>query len=145
LGDFLRSHSQYEIIIAGKDECASAPSQATRSYFREIRSSFDSLKFRESYVLHLNQGKVIYERHDRGRITYDSPGKKPVRVRSGGLFAGNVASISVDGREMALNGRGLNVVVLDQSRNVVASAVFDTFADDREHPLFVRGSFLPPK
>jgi Arabinofuranosyltransferase A C terminal len=145
LGDFLRRHSEYEIIIAGKDECTTAPSQATRSYFREIGSSFDSLKFRESYVLHLNQGEVIYERHDRVRITYDSPGKKPVRVRSGGLFSGNVASISVDGREMALNGRGLNVVVLDQDRNVVSSAVFDTYADDREQPLFVSGAFLPPK
>ncbi|HEX2899140.1 MAG TPA: hypothetical protein VHS96_05395, partial [Bacteroidia bacterium] len=59
--------------------------------------------------------------------------------QSAGLFAGNFASILVDGRECSLNSRGINVVVLDKNRQVVWITSFDTHADDHERVVLMKG------
>jgi len=54
-----------------------------------------------------------------------------LRVESAGLAAGNLARIVVDGRSVARDRRGYNLVALDPtSGRVLLSAAFDTFADD---------------
>lgn len=53
-----------------------------------------------------------------------------LRVESAGLLAGNVARIVVDGRSVARDRRGYNLVALEPtSGRIVLSASYDTFAD----------------
>ncbi|MCS6801689.1 MAG: interleukin-like EMT inducer domain-containing protein [Chloroflexota bacterium] len=54
-----------------------------------------------------------------------------LRVESAGLNAGNAARIVVDGRSVARDRRGYNLVALDPaSGRILLSASYDTFADD---------------
>ena len=53
-------------------------------------------------------------------------GKAKIEIESATLRYGNRASIRVNGQEYAVNGRGINIVVLDQNGDVVDSVAFDT-------------------
>jgi hypothetical protein len=141
LGQFLANNTQYEIVIAAKDDCSTGPALETRSYMSSIGSLLDSVKLRQSYVLHLKGGKVMHEKFGDYRIDYDLPGSPAVHVMSEGLFTGNQSSITVNGQEYSLNQRGMNVVVLDQSRRVVWSTNFDTHGDDHERILLLHAHY----
>jgi hypothetical protein len=132
LGDFLKANSAHEIFLAGKDDATTGPALETRAFMKSIGSQLDSVKLRESYVAHLKEGKLRFEHWGPQKIEYVSEGMTRVKVQSAGLFAGNFASILLDGRECSLNNRGINVLVLDKSRQVVWITSFDTHADDRE-------------
>jgi hypothetical protein len=133
LGQFLAIHAQYEVVVVAKDDCSTGPALETRAYMRSIGSQLDSVKLRQSYVLHLQNGKVVHEEFGDKRIDYDLPGRPHVHLMSAGLFVGNTSSIVVDGLECGLNRRGMNVVVLDSNRKVVWTANFDTHGDDHEY------------
>jgi hypothetical protein len=132
LGDYLKVHADYEIVIAGKDDCSTGPALETRAYMRSIGSQLDSVRLRQSYLLHLDHGKVLTERWSDGVLDYDLPGTPRVHLQSAGLFVGNHSSIVVDGQECSLNMRGMNVVVLDSNRKIVWITNFDTHGDDNE-------------
>ncbi|MBP6721728.1 MAG: hypothetical protein KA239_05370, partial [Bacteroidia bacterium] len=138
LGDFLKANSQHEIFLAGKDDATTGPALETRAYLQSIHSQFDSVKLRESYIGHIRGGKLIHEQWGPEKQEYVAQGLKKVRVVSAGLFVGNFATILLDGRECSLNNRGINVLVLDNSREVVWTTSFDTHADDRERVVLMK-------
>jgi hypothetical protein len=142
LGDFLKANSQHEIFLAGKDDATTSPALETRAYLKLISSEFDSVKLRESYIAHIKGGRLIHEQWGPEKQEYIAQGLKKVRVQSAGLFVGNFASILLDGRECSLNNRGINVLVLDKSREVVWTTSFDTHADDRERLVLMK-AMLP--
>jgi hypothetical protein len=73
-------------------------------------------------------------RYGIGTTGATSPGD--LRVLSRGNRAGSLASVWLNGRELAGNGRGYNLVAIDAHGGVVKSAVFDTFlAEDESEAL----------
>lgn len=140
-GEFLEANQQFEIFVAGKDDVSTGPALETRAYLRSIGSLLDSVKLRESYLLHLQHGKVVHERWGAMPLEYTSSGLHHVRLQSAGLLVGNFASISLDGRECSLNNRGMNVLVLDDARNVVWITSFDTHGDDHERIVLMKARF----
>ena len=54
--------------------------------------------------------------------------KKDIEIFSSGKDNENIARIFVDNIEYSVNGRGLNIVVLDRSGQVVESTNFDTYS-----------------
>nr|MBP8292356.1 hypothetical protein [Caldilineaceae bacterium] len=57
------------------------------------------------------------------------PAGSALLVRSAGEEVGDFAHIYLNGRDVAANGRGYNLAALDPAGALLASAVFDTFAD----------------
>jgi hypothetical protein len=145
LGDFLKANAQFEVLIAGKDDATTSLSLETRAYMRSLGSQLDSVKLRDSYIAHLQAGKLVYERWGQEKLEYYPPGRGKVRVQSAGLFVGNMASIKVDGHECSMNMRGMNVAVLDRQRNIVWCTNFDTHADDREKVAVMKGTLSKAK
>lgn len=143
LGAFLKAHQQYEIFLAGKDDATTSPSLETRQYFYSLGSRFDSVKLRDSYIAHIFRGKLVYEEWGPRDLTYMSRARVSVRVKSAGLFYGNGASILLNGQECSLNQRGINVLVLNERREVVWTTSFDTHADDHERVVLMKGRLLP--
>jgi hypothetical protein len=63
---------------------------------------------------------------------------RDLEVRSAGQIYGNLASIRLDGVEMAANRRGYNLLALDPEGRPLAVALFDTFArPEAAHALAV--------
>lgn len=86
-------------------------------------------EFRDSYLAVIKNGEVKYEAVSDRTIEYeDALNGKILKMSSSGGNCGGVASIKIDGDEIALNRRGLNIVVLDNEANqVIDSVTFDTY------------------
>lgn len=66
------------------------------------------------------------------------PGERWLIVRSAGEEVGDFARIVVDGREVARNKRGYNLVALNAQGAVLDSAVFDTSGDSNASAVLAR-------
>lgn len=100
------------IIISGKDDVS--------KYFPLINKKLLGLKiipkFRDSYVAIINlQTKFIYEKNAQGFLSLKHTiNDKFVFIESGGYNSGcNRAAIIYEGKNLALNKRGLNICVFD--------------------------------
>jgi hypothetical protein len=60
------------------------------------------------------------------------PSTATIVVRSAGEDVGDFAQMFVNGKDLAANERGYNLVALDSGGNVLESTYFDTFASDEE-------------
>ncbi|MFN8397797.1 MAG: hypothetical protein U0176_24475 [Bacteroidia bacterium] len=143
MGAFLKAHEQYEIFIAAKDDATTSLALESRQYMNSIGSKLDSVKLRDSYIAHIYKGKLVHEEWGQRDITYLARAKVTVKVHSAGLFVGNGASILLNGQECSLNQRGMNVLVLNDSREIVWNTSFDTHADDHERVVLMKGKLLP--
>lgn len=86
-------------------------------------------EYMDSYVAVISGGKVEYEACSNRRIDYtDVYDGKEINISSSGWLSGAEASILIDGISYALNGGGMNIVVIDNETGIVIDTVcFDTF------------------
>ncbi len=123
------------IVIAVKD----TPGLALNSF---VAAGLQSLGLKSSlerqhghaYVAAINGGKVIFEQlgTDESPVIYDAAfGKHTVHAESRVYHNGNLAIININGKDYAVNNRGLNIVVYDKvNRKPVDSVCFDTHISD---------------
>lgn len=117
------------VIIAVKDDA----SQRLPKFFSDkldetYGSQLSKLKFRASYLAIFEKGKLTYEKMDSlNSVVFDQliDGHSTLIKSAGGK--GNTASIKIDGQEVSLNKRGLNIVSSD-SLNSYSSFNFDTYS-----------------
>ena len=87
-----------------------------------------------SYLAVINGGKVIFERlgTDETPIVYDAKvGKNTIHAESRVYHNGNLAVININGKDYAINSRGLNIVLFDKAnQEVLDSVCFDTHISD---------------
>lgn len=138
---FLEENKSHEIILAAKDEATSGISRESRIYLSQHGSQFDSLKLRESYIAVFKNGKIEYEAFGPELKRYELEGQGNIFIESAGLQYGNFAKIFVRGKDYSRNSRGLNVVVLDEQRNVIWTTSFDTHAEDFESISVMKARF----
>lgn len=143
MGAFLKANEQYEVFITAKDDATTSISMESRLYMSSIGSKLDSVKLRDSYIAHIYKGRLVHEEWGQRDLTYLSRARITVKARSQGLFVGNNSSLLLNGQECSLNHRGMNVVVLNDLREIVWNTSFDTHADDRERVVLMKGKLLP--
>lgn len=121
------------IIIAVKDEASTALTDEMIGYMQSLGVQFDLKdKYRWSYLAVVDEGKVVYESAEESTLTlHEKIDDYDLSVKSGGYNNGNVASIVIDGKEYAINGRGINIVVIDKKNDYVVDSVrIDTYKDN---------------
>lgn len=135
------SSGDYTVFVVGKDDSTEALSADARNEFKQLGlSKLAELQFRASYLAIIEADEVMYEesaleeREDKKPINKEGFMKNGVRfsISSGGYETGNIASCVIDGKEYAINTRGLNIIVYDNVlQKVVDAAVFDTYSSIR--------------
>lgn len=123
------------IVIAVKD----TPGLALNSFVAEALRSMGLKTNLEgqhghSYVAAINGGKVIFEQlgAEESPVIYDTKvGPHTVHAESRVYHNGNLAVININGKDYAVNSRGLNIVIYDKTkRKPIDSVCFDTHISD---------------
>jgi hypothetical protein len=120
----------YVVLIAARDE-ASNQIASVADQWRALGFNVGlEGRYRESFIGVISGGEVIHETVSAQALSFEgSIGETAYKVVSQGYSVGNKASIILDGKELALNRRGLNFVVYDVLlREVVDKVAFDTFS-----------------
>jgi len=87
-----------------------------------------------SFIGTIEDGKMIYQQiGGDDKITYyTNVGNHEVAIESSTLNAGNTASIVVDDVERSVNGRGFNIVTIDNANGqIVDTVAFDTHVEEK--------------
>ncbi len=123
------------IMVRGSAEASLTEKQ--RATFAQLGlEKLSKLRSRDSYLAVVQNGKVKHEEIK----DYDTSKENPVLVYEGKLLGGvkyeikssgavhrNIASCKLDGKEVSLERRGINIVVYDNEyNNLLDSAWFDT-------------------
>lgn len=155
----------FSIFITVRADAAKAMTEAQRQRFKDMGlTKLSDLGYLDSYIGMIDEGKVIFEEikdsgsgEDADKMSVDlddvkvedivtsrdmaisrkgklSDGRK-FDAASGGFFMGNIASCIIDDTEYALNKRGLNIIVYDNTGHNVADVIsfntYDTPVTDR--------------
>lgn len=137
LRDFMEEAQKLDnvmIIIAAKDEASSALTDEIVAVMKKAGLEFDLKEgYRNAYVAVVDDGKVIHEEMAEATLSHSLvSNNEQIEIVSSGYGYDNCASITINGRDCALNLRGLNIVLLDKSKGVVLDSVaVDTFYDNQ--------------
>ena len=141
---FKEKYSNHYFLVSVRDEASTFIQNCTamNNFLDSIGSEISDLNFRESYVgLFTNKTLISEFRGEKSgkenspvslkynlELEYEGQKiKKDIEISSAGMENGNITRIFVDKKEYSVNGRGLNIVVLDQSGQVVETTNFDTY------------------
>ncbi|HEU4716731.1 MAG TPA: hypothetical protein VFU15_02815 [Bacteroidia bacterium] len=136
LGDYLRSMENYNVLLSVSDEGSYSLSESTRAYFRSKGSAIDSLHFREGYAALFLHGKLFaeqFEKNDTAKVSWTAK-TFSLRATSNGKTTGNNAQLLLNGQNLSGNHRGFNVLVVDDTGNVIDNTCFDTHVFDARVP-----------
>lgn len=120
------------ILIAVSDDMASGLSEEDIQLLQAMGLQTDFRdKICDSYVAWIDHGIVKYEKLSNRRIGYSGTCDNiPFYIESSGYYSGEKASIIINGIEYAVNGRGMNIVVYDDTKNLLYDSVrFDTSSE----------------
>lgn len=131
----LNEYNDKTILIAASDDMAAGLDDEEISSLRKLglKEEFSSA-FRKSYIAFIENGNVKYEASSNHKLSCevkcDNFGRK-IELYSSGWWLGAGASIKVEDTEVAFNGRGMNIVVYDDERNLILDSVcFNTCDTD---------------
>lgn len=120
-------------FIAVKDEASSGMTESARGALKDLglQAEWNDSMFGESYLAVIDGGQLRYEQWSLDALEYQfEVNGETVDLRSAGYRVGNQASVTINGRDYAVNERGLNIVVYDKKmEKVIDSVSFDTYAD----------------
>lgn len=122
----------YSVFISVKDEASNGLTDEMVDALKELGLKTDwSDKYRWSYYAVIISGKVIFEEASENALTIAKRfrnNRSYYAITSKGYYAGDVATIIIDGSNYSKNGRGFNIVVYDNTTsNVIDSVSFDTY------------------
>lgn len=124
------------VILTAMDDAAGAWNDTLEAQVHElgVKSSFYG-QIQNSFVAIIDEGENKFEKWDDRRIAVNVP-NYPINdsvscdlsVSSAGLVCGNVSEVLINGgANLAVNSRGLNIVVIDKtSAQVISSVAVDT-------------------
>jgi hypothetical protein len=127
------------ILISGKDECTASLAKEDKEFMKQIGGNLEKIAYRGSYCAVLYHGKIVQENLsdlNQARILLTPEtifedfklGKYIDLISEGKIVKaeGEISAINVDGKDFSLNRRGMNIVILDKSLNVVNISNYDT-------------------
>lgn len=132
----MKEHKDNMIFIAASDDMAEGLNETDVNLLRQLGLQTDfSNAFRKSYVAVIDNGEVAYEALSNRSLNYKGrckETKKTYELYSSGWWTSPTASIKIADDELAINSRGLNIVVYDDEKGLVLDSVcFDTY--EQEH------------
>lgn len=131
---------RYSVFIAANDEASNGLQDNTQQllYNLGLKCQIQG-HYRQAYIAVIDGGKIITEQiteevPEKAVLEYSGVFSTDVKyiIKSAGYVneSGCIASIIIDGKEYAINSRGLNFVVYDnQKKTVIDKITFDTFSD----------------
>jgi hypothetical protein len=131
--DCFEFQENYLLLIAVKDEASNALTDDIVKEMKSLGLDFDLRNhYRWAYLAALGEDGVIYENMADEPLYFDDNIEDiQITMFSAGYENGNTASILIGGKEYALNGRGLNIVVYDKvNGDMVDSICVDTYLDN---------------
>ena len=133
----LRDSTGYTALIAVKDIQGNCINKNETDILKNMGFDQADVLLEPKYHAFIGvvkDGKMLYQ-HVGGdeAITYETRVcAKDVRIESATLNVGDRAVIKVDGVDNSVNGRGYNIVVIEnKSGKIVDSVVFDAFLEDK--------------
>lgn len=124
-------NDRYTVFMSVKDDSSYSMNETIVNAMSKLGLRTDLRgRFRESYYAVIEEGNVLYEQCADGPLEYVGSirkGRTMFKIISEGSAVGNSSSICIEGRELSVNSRGLNIVVIDnESCSVIDSVCFDT-------------------
>jgi hypothetical protein len=109
-----RCRQDCTMAISVKDEAAANLPFAVRRLSAQMGLTLSEISFRDGYAAIVQNGTVLVQgRSDDETVDVSERiGERRIQVRSAGFEAGSMASILVDGEELSLGQRGLNIAVI---------------------------------
>lgn len=122
-----RCRQDCAMAISVKDEGSTSMPLAVRTLARQMGLTLADLSFRDGYAAIVEDGIVLVQGLSQDELVdvAEVVDGHQLRVRSAGYVAGNLASVMVDGTELSLNQRGINIIVLLPGGDTI-SYHFDT-------------------
>lgn len=118
---------RYTIIISAADDALSALDVSTLDKLNVLGLSADWINgYRNSYAAVVEQGTVVYEKHEHEKIEISGEfddGRMTYAITSGGWDIGCYSSIILNGQEYSENVKGLNFVVYSNETHRVLDEV----------------------
>lgn len=130
------------IFIVAADDMATGLSDEDVDILRELGLQTDfSTTIQNSYLAVIDNGKVVYEASGNRPLEYTGTiSGKEYKMYSSGWYTYAQASMKLEDKEYAYNGRRINIIVYDDERNLVLDSVcFDTCLS--EHTV-IRDNYL---
>lgn len=128
--------SDWTVFVIGSDEFTH---NLTEKDYIQLKQNLtlqlvDSAEYTDAYMAVIKNSEVVYEAVSNRRINHNlSVNDQRVQLIASGWYSGPLASIKIGGIEHAVNVRGLNFVVVDNTAGLVIDSVsFNTF--QAEHP-----------
>lgn len=125
-----QNKDRYTVLIAVKDEASRSLSQKTRGLLKDLGLEADwEDAHQKSYYAVIARGDVVKEDMAAAKLSDSGSfgrGAYKYSIESRGYEVGNKCSIKINGREYALDGRGLNIVVFNHENKKMDSVCFDT-------------------
>ena len=134
--------TDYTVFIAVNDEGTASLNKklvellnklGTKTNLSEVAEDnvFDRIHYGDSYYAVLSKGAALDEKVSKEKLTASGklPDRKEYEIESAGSNTGEpIASIKIEGKEYAINQRGMNFVVYDEKNHEVVDRVcFDTY------------------
>lgn len=123
--------TDYLVLISVKDDATSGLSERIKELLKGVGAKYVLENFRESYILVAKNKNNIFESWSLDEcLTYDDILEdNSISIASGGLDAGNVSVINVNGNDYSMDSRGMNLVVYDLRNNELVDSVnFDFYS-----------------
>lgn len=142
------------VMLAVKLEAAGALTKEDRKFFSEIGlEKLSKLKYRDSYIGVIENGKVIYEDTRSAEIVDEiepiafsstlPDGKTSYKITSGGFAHGNTASIHIGGDSVIEADNGLNIAVYSNELGQLMNATrFNTMNTSKREAYGFNNTYL---
>lgn len=129
--DRLKMLSDCVVFLTVKDTVGSWFKEEIQSKMFDLGLTENLIKkYTVGYIAIVKEGVVIHEKcsqRDGYEVYFGNMDYVDVAIISKSYKTGNMASICINGKDYAVNRRGLNIVVFDLNRNaVIDSIAFDT-------------------
>lgn len=146
--EFLKLNSHETIILSAKDEASSGLSVEEKEDIKQsVGLNLKDLGYKDSYIAVISGGKVIFEemKKDGAGIleVKNNPKLKKLgitKIVSSGLNSGNFSSIKMNGTELSLNKRGINIVLIKNNQTYLLN--IDSFQTNQLDPIAFQVSFI---
>ncbi len=112
--------------------------------YLDLKTDFNNMNYRDSFIAVVSSEEgVIYEKMSSRKQIYTlSLDDEDVIISSGGFLDGCSSSICIDGEEKSLNGRGINIVIVDAESGLVIDRSYCDTCDHKHEVIHARDEML---
>ncbi len=122
----ITENENYTVVISSRGDPVGGLNSGVRAAANEVGlSGYAQTHSNENYLAVISSGRVIHEEHSTATLTYT---ENLLGYKTSVTSSRTLSSIKLGSKDFSLNGRGINIVVLDNTTRNIADAVsFKTY------------------